>query len=123
MVMILVHTNDNITPRMVESALTAMHPGKFFLAEPVEFPDHNPSDEGMSAEETQIRRVLHHLKETGEYCSERYEYADNWRCANIDNPSEVMVYATKMRTGCCGSREMVVEFDGATYLFGFNYGH
>jgi len=64
-----------------------------------------------------------------------YEYADNYRCAELGDVEAMEDYTDAMRRGCCGRRDLVVlvlhsvELGGeihqwwAPHLLGFNYGH
>jgi hypothetical protein len=51
------------------------------------------------------------------------DYIDNWRWADKGSPWEVVNYKEAYDSGCCGSWDEEVEFEGKTYLLGFNYGH
>ena len=53
-----------------------------------------------------------------------YEFCDNFRYANKDNPAEVVAYEEARAEGCCGNVDVELACsDGTTFLYGFNYGH
>ena len=56
---------------------------------------------------------------------EEWEFQDNFRLARAGRASEEAAYEDARHGGCCGSADF--EFpgspSGATYLWGFNYGH
>ena len=57
--------------------------------------------------------------------SEEFEYQDNFRLAREGFAEEEANYAEAQRCGCCGYADFRFEGSpsGATYLWGFNYGH
>jgi len=58
------------------------------------------------------------------YCSEEYEYVDNFRFARGWVPSEVKQYDKKQKNGCCGFvDDGLSTVEGGTIRVGFNYGH
>lgn len=54
----------------------------------------------------------------------RFEYADNYRLASVDDAAAVAEYEAARDEGCCGSYDTVIEhpIHGKWYI-GFNYGH
>ena len=54
---------------------------------------------------------------------EDYEYADNFRAANIDNSEQMKKYKRRKEKGCCGFYDEIYFINGKKYMIGFNYGH
>ena len=54
----------------------------------------------------------------------KYEHADNFRMASLNDPEALVTYQRRYHHGCCGSRDEVIEDDGGNlWVVGFNYGH
>jgi len=52
-----------------------------------------------------------------------YEYADNFRHAIVGNVEQEQEYKRIYDGGCCGACDVLLEVDGETLMYGFNYGH
>jgi hypothetical protein len=54
-----------------------------------------------------------------------YDCIDNRRLARLGEIEEEWEYEDARRNGCCGAADFRFEGapSGATYLYGFNYGH
>lgn len=52
-----------------------------------------------------------------------YEYADNFRIAEVGNVEEEEAYDRAAERGCCGFFDTQKSFWGVLFRLGFNYGH
>lgn len=58
-----------------------------------------------------------------EYMKDRFDFMDNYRVAEVGDDQEEGEFGQLAYSGCCGSYEDVVEYNGKKIRIGFNYGH
>jgi len=52
-----------------------------------------------------------------------FDFADNYRIAEVDDEEAVTRYEEQRADGCCGFYDRKINFKGTWFFVGFNYGH
>lgn len=83
----------------------------------------NEINELIYSDKNESKKIYNIINKIIEESNNYYEFADNFRFAQVGNKYQELIYQQLEQQGCCGYYDRIIDVDGIEYKIGFNYGH